>query len=124
MFKLRKYEEFELISLCLYNNSHAFDLDYDLISWLRSNEKIISHRLIQKLSAKNELFKELKEIIIEPVDIKVTTEEYIKRIEIVKSKSKRGVEKNLTLYEYYKLLSLHKGDKFGEISLERNFQKR
>ena len=70
------------------------------------------------------LFKELKEIIIEPVDIKVTTEEYIKRIEIVKSKSKRGVEKNLTLYEYYKLLSLHKGDKFGEISLERNFQKR
>ena len=69
---------------CLTLNNFIFDLDEDLINWLKTNGKEKDSKLLQKFYSKKEIYRELHNIMFFP-EIKqvnrISSEEYIQQIE-------------------------------------------
>ncbi len=123
--KCKKYEEFDIIQHCMSVNKSVFNIDEDWINWLKSKERNLSAEIILKLNRKSEFFMQLnKESSNENNKLSVSSDEYMKRIGLVKLNESKGQEKLVTIYQYQKIVKKFTGGKFGELRSEKNNMKR
>jgi hypothetical protein len=124
--KCKKYEEFDIVQNCMSNNKSVFNIEDDWMNWIKSTEKNLSAEIIIKLNRKGEFFRELNTLSSNENNNKlsISSEEYIKRIALVKLYESRGQEKLVTIYQYQKIVKKFTGGKFGELRSEKNNMKR
>jgi len=84
--KCKKYEEFDIVQNCMSNNKSVFNIEDDWMNWIKSTEKNLSAEIIIKLNRKGEFFRELNTLSSNENNNKlsISSEEYIKRIALVK----------------------------------------
>ena len=121
LMRLRQYEEFELITMVLLQNSKVYPIkDNEFDKWLRNSETTTLTETFKKSFIIEKDFYKFRR----KIDYKsVTFSDYIDRTKI-KISNFDYYRKQITVFNYFFILDLGEKSKFGDLGLNSQDQKR
>ena len=130
LFKLRVYEEFELLNRCLQINKNIVDINYNFLNYLTNEKLSFSDLNIEIFALKSEHHKEYKNVLnkakLSKFNHDVNERDYIEKLSPNFSvKPSNSIPKHfMTIFKYKTISTKGKGEIFGNLVMDSSSSQR